>query len=169
MQIQRFSLIFSGQEGREAIANMEAEKKRLQELDEQERAETSMFRAETSMFRQKLLERDTESLKHDKEHHKRVENTLQEVSNSLAAYTDAMVKKRVPPATSLPELATWLETSGLSSLTGDLEAAGWTVSSLLHLHAEPENFHEVLKLHIPQASMRYHLKGVLDSLYSELA
>ena len=149
---------------------MEAEKKRLQELDEQERAETSMFRAETSMFRQKLLERDTESLKHDKEHHKRVENTLQEVSNSLAAYTDAMVKKRVPPATSLPELATWLETSGLSSLKGALEAAGWTVSSLLHLHAEgTKNFHEALKPGIPAPAMRYQLKSVLDLLYSELA
>ena len=154
----------------EKLANMEAEKKRLQELDEQERAETSMFRAETSMFRQKLLERDTESLKHDKEHHKRVENTLQEVSNSLAAYTDAMVKKRVPPATSLPELATWLETSGLSSLKGALEAAGWTVSSLLHLHAEgTENFHEALKPGIPAPAMRYQLKSVLDLLYSELA
>ena len=149
---------------------MEAEKKRLQELDEQERAETSMFRAETSMFRQKLLERDTESLKHDKEHHKRVENTLQEVSNSLAAYTDAMVKKRVPPATSLPELATWLETSGLSSLTGALEAAGWTVSSLLHLHAEgTKNFHEALKPAIPDPAMRDQLRSVLDLLYSELA
>ena len=149
---------------------MEAEKKRLQELDEQERAETSMFRAETSMFRQKLLERDTESLKHDKEHHKRVGNTLQEISNSLAAYTGAMVKKRVPPATSLPELATWLETSGLSSLTGALEAAGWTVSSLLHLHAEgTENFHEALKPAIPAPAMRYQLKSVLDLLYSELA
>ena len=38
---------------------MEAEKKRLQELDEHDRAETSMFR-------QNLDERDTESLKHDK-------------------------------------------------------------------------------------------------------
>ena len=149
---------------------MEAEKKRLQELDEQERAETSMFRAETSMFRQKLLERDTESLKHDKEHHKRVENTLQEVSNSLAAYTDAMVKKRVPPATSLPELATWLEKSGLSSPKGALEAAGWNVSSLLQLHAEgTEMFHEALKPTIPATAMRYRLKSVLDLLYSELA
>ena len=154
----------------EKLANMEAEKKRLQELDEQERAETSMFRAETSMFRQKLLERDTESLKHDKEHHKRVENTLQEVSNSLAAYTDAMVKKRVPPATSLPELATWLEKSGLSSPKGALEAAGWNVSSLLQLHAEgTEMFHEALKPTIPATAMRYRLKSVLDLLYSELA
>ena len=149
---------------------MEAEKKRLQELDEQERAETSMFRAETSMFRQKLLERDTESLKHDKEHHKRVGNTLQEISNSLAAYTGAMVKKRVPPATSLPELATWLEKSGLSSPKGALEAAGWTVSSLLHLHAEgTKNFHEALKPAIPDPAMRDQLRSVLDLLYSELA
>ena len=149
---------------------MEAEKKRLQELDEQERAETSMFRAETSMFRQKLLESDKERLKHEKERDERVGNTLQEISNSLAAYTGAMVKKRVPPATSLPELATWLEKSGLSSPKGALEAAGWTVSSLLQLHAEgTEIFHDALKPTIPATALRYRLKSVLDLLYSELA
>ena len=149
---------------------MEAEKKRLQELDEQERAETSMFRAETSMFRQKLLESDKERLKHEKERDERVGNTLQEISNSLAAYTGAMVKKRVPPATSLPELATWLEKSGLSSPKGALEAAGWNVSSLLQLHAEgTEIFHDALKPTIPATAMRYRLKSVLDLLYSELA
>ena len=142
---------------------MEAERKRVQELDEQDRAATSMYR-------QKLHESDKERLKHEKERDERVGNTLQEISNSLAAYTDAMVKKRVPSATSLPELATWLETSGLSSLTGALEAAGWTVSSHLHLHAEgTKNFHEALKPAIPDPAMRDQLRSVLDLLYSELA
>ena len=142
---------------------MEAERKRVQELDEQDRAATSMYR-------QKLHESDKERLKHEKERDERVGNTLQEISNSLAAYTDAMVKKRVPSATSLPELATWLETSGLSSPKGALEAAGWTVSSLLHLHAEgTKNFHEALKPAIPDPAMRDQLRSVLDLLYSELA
>ena len=124
----------------EKLANVEAEKKRVQELEEHDRAETSMFR-------QKLHENDTERRKHDKKrrkHDKRVGNTLQEISNSVAAFKDAVVEKHVPPATSLPELATWLETSRLSLLKGALEAAGWTVFSLLHLHADSENFHEAL-------------------------
>ena len=147
----------------EKLRIMEAERKRVQELDEQDRAATSMYR-------QKLHESDKERLKHEKERDERVGNTLQEISNSLAAYTGAMVKKRVPPATSLPELATWLETSGLSSLKGALEAAGWTVSSLLHLHAEgTKNFHEALKPAIPDPAMRDQLRSVLDLLYSELA
>ena len=147
----------------EKLRIMEAERKRVQELDEQDRAATSMYR-------QKLHESDKERLKHEKERDERVGNTLQEISNSLAAYTDAMVKKRVPSATSLPELATWLETSGLSSLKGALEAAGWTVSSLLHLHAEgTKNFHEALKPAIPDPAMRDQLRSVLDLLYSELA
>ena len=154
----------------EQLKILEAERKRLQALDEQERTETTMYR-------QKLHRSEEDRLEHEKERDKRVGNTLQEISNALTACTDAMVKstdamvkKRVPSATFLPELATWLETSGLRSLKGALEAAGWTVNALLQVHAEgTENFHVALKPDVPETAMRYQLKGVLDLLYSELA